>query len=332
METRANHVLVGSFMLIMILALVGFVLWLGKIKLDEEVSRFRIQFDGSVTGLKEGNPVRYRGISVGAVDGIRINPENVEQVEVVIHVPTDTPIKEDTEASLEFQGITGVAYVQVSGGSNAAADLIPEAGQDMATIPSRPSQLEQVIESAPELINRFIVLVEKANQLLSEANQKSIAATLQNVSTLTGSLADRSGEIEKVMGDANATIAELRETVHSLNVMAAELRGEVGDIAVNANLTLIAARRSFTALAPTLVEARKAATSVGALAQELEALVAENRQPVKDFSGTGLYDATHLITELRTMVASLTRLMERVENDPARFFFGDTTTTGVDIK
>ena len=332
METRANHVLVGSFVLIMILGLVGFVLWLGKIKLDEEVVRFRILFDGSVTGLKEGNPVRYRGIPVGAVEGIRINPDNVEQVEVIIHVPVDTPIKDDTEASLEFQGITGVAYVQISGGSHSAVDLMPEAGHDMAIIPSRPSQLEQVIESAPELINRFIVLVEKANQLLSEANQTSIASTLENVSTLTGSFADRSGEFEQVMGDATATIAELRETIHSLNLMAEELRGEVGDIAVNANLTLIAARHSFTSVTPTLVEARKAAKSVGALAGELELLVAENRPHIQDFSGTGLYDAAQLITELRTMVANLSRLMERVESDPARFFFGATTNTGVDIK
>jgi phospholipid/cholesterol/gamma-HCH transport system substrate-binding protein len=316
----------------MILGLVGFVLWLGKIKLDEEVVRFRIQFDGSVTGLKEGNPVRYRGIPVGAVEGIRINPDNVEQVEVVIRVPVDTPIKDDTEASLEFQGITGVAYVQISGGSNAAADLVPEAGADMAIIPSRPSQLEQVIESAPELINRFIVLVEKANHLLSEENQKSIATTLQNVSDLTGSFSERSGEIEKVMDDATTMIGELRETIHSLNVMAAELRGEVGDIAVNANLTLIAARRSLTALSPTLVETRKAVTSVGALAEELKLVVIENRRPLQDFAGTGLYDASQLITELRTMVSNLSRLMERVESDPARFFFGTTTTTGVDIK
>lgn len=332
METRANHVLVGSFVLVMILGLVGFVLWLGKIKLDEEVVLFRIHFDGSVTGLKEGNPVRYRGIPVGAVEGIRINPDNVEQVEVIIHVPVDTPIKGDTEASLEFQGITGVAYVQISGGSHSAADLTPEAGQDMAIIPSRPSQLEQVIESAPELINRFIVLVEKANQLLSEANQKSIASTLENVSALTASFSDRSGEIEQVMGDATATIGELRGTIHSLNLMAEELRGEVGDIAVNANLTLIAARHSFTALTPALVEARKAAKSVAALADDLELVVAENRRPIQDFSGTGLYDASQLITELRTMVSNLSRLMERVESDPARFFFGDTTTTGVDIK
>jgi phospholipid/cholesterol/gamma-HCH transport system substrate-binding protein len=332
METRANHVLVGGFVLLLILGLVGFVLWLGKIKLDEEVARFRIHFEGSVTGLKEGNPVRYRGIPVGAVEGIRINPENVELVEVVIRIPIDTPIKEDTEASLEFQGITGVAYVQISGGTQAAADLVPAGGQDMAIIPSRPSQLEQVIKSAPELINRFIVLVERASKLLSESNQKSIASTLENVSILTSALAEGSGDIEKAMSDATATIAELRGTIRSLNLMAAELRGEVGDIAVNANLTLIAARRSFTALTPALTEARKAVRSVGELAQELESVVAENRRSVQDFSGTGLYDAAQLITELRTLVASVTRLTERVENDPARFFFGDTTAVGVDIK
>ena len=181
METRANYVLVGAFVLLVVGGLIGFVIWLGKAQFDREFAQYKVLFRGSVTGLKEANPVRYRGVPVGSVTGIRINPENVEEVEVLIQVTRDTPIKEDTEASLEFQGITGVAYVQLSGGSQAMPPL--EAGPDgePPVIQSKPSQLEKVIKAAPELIQQFIVLVDRATQLLGEANQKSIAGTLDNL-------------------------------------------------------------------------------------------------------------------------------------------------------
>ena len=117
METRANHVLVGSFVLALVAAAVVAALWLSKIELDRTQVRFLIYFQGNVTGLNIGSAVRYRGVPVGNVIDIRIDPENVERVRVLIEVTDDTPVKRDTIASLGIQGITGIAFIQLSGGT-----------------------------------------------------------------------------------------------------------------------------------------------------------------------------------------------------------------------
>ena len=110
--------------------------WLAKVDMDREYTDYDIYFDGTVTGLKTGNPVRYRGIPVGIVTQMEINPDNVEQVRVTVEVNSDTPIKEDASASLEFQGLTGVAFVQLTGGTNDAPPLRSKPGEKYPVIPS----------------------------------------------------------------------------------------------------------------------------------------------------------------------------------------------------
>ncbi|MFO0996561.1 MAG: MlaD family protein [Alphaproteobacteria bacterium] len=325
METRANHVLVGGFVLALVVAFVGFVLWLGKTQIDRDYVDYKIFFTGAVTGLKEGNPVRYRGIPVGTVKSFRINPKNVEEIEVIIQVSKDTPVKTDTEASLEFQGITGVSYVQLTGGTQDAAELKPLEGERIAVIPSKPSQLERVIQSAPELLNRFIVLLDRANQLFDEQNQKAFAETLQNLRTVSGSVASHSGDIEKILVDGAGMMTELRHAATSFDALAkqmtTELSGVGGDI-----------RRATHELPPTLDAVRDAATSAAALSKELEGMLAENRRPIREFMASGLYDTTQLLQDLRTLISSLSRLTSRVEQDPARFFFGDSIESGIEAR
>lgn len=311
METRANHVLVGSFVLIVLASLVAFIVWLTKVQIDQEYAYYRILFSGSVTGLKVGNPVRYRGIPVGSVNSIRIDPGDVEKIEVVIEVPSDTPIKTDTVASLEMQGITGVSYVQLSGGRQDSPPLEAPEHKKLPTIPSKPSELAQVIEGAPELINRFIELVQRASGLLSEENQAAIAGTLANFHQVSSAIAARSDEIEGILVDADATVAELRGTVTALRHLTEGLSGHVDS---------------------TLYAAQDAAASVAALSYEVTAMVAENRRPIQDFTSVGLYELSLLVNELRTLTASLTRLTNKVENDPARFLFGDDIGQGVELR
>jgi phospholipid/cholesterol/gamma-HCH transport system substrate-binding protein len=325
METRANHVLVGSFVLALVVAFIAFILWLGKAQIDHDYVDYKIFFKGTVTGLKDGNPVRYSGVPVGTVKSLRINPKNVEEIEVVIQVSKDTPVKSDTEASLEFQGITGVSYILLSGGTQDAPDLKPQPGEKLAIIASKPSQLERVIQSAPELLNRFIVLVDRANQLFSEQNQQAFTETLQNLRTVSGAAATHSGDIERILVDGAGMMNELRSAATSFDSLAkqmtSELTGVGGDI-----------RRATHDLPPTLEAVRDAAASAAALSKELEGMVAENRRPIREFTASGLHDTTQLLQDLRTLISSLSRLTSRVEQDPARFFFGDQIETGIEAR
>ena len=107
METRASHVAVGTFVLLLLLGLTGFVVWISKFQQAADLKRYDILFEEAVTGLELDSNVRYRGVPVGRVQDIRIDPANIERIRVTIEVRGDTPVKVDTKASLELQGLTG---------------------------------------------------------------------------------------------------------------------------------------------------------------------------------------------------------------------------------
>ena len=170
MEIRASYLLVGTVVLALVAGLAAFSVWLVNADIDRQVEPYRIEFAGSVTGLQQGSQVRYRGVPIGRVTDIRIDPERVEWVLVEIEIDRGTPIKQDTVASLEMQGITGIAYVQLRGGTQGSAILEATGTESMPEIPSKRSALERLFESTPELLVRSLTLVDQATLLLSDQN------------------------------------------------------------------------------------------------------------------------------------------------------------------
>ena len=359
METKANYVIVGAFTLVLLLGLVTAVVWLADVEFDEEFSYYDLLFEGSVTGLKPGNPVRYRGVPVGVVTDMKINPDNVEQVKVTIEVPNETPIKEDSEASLEFQGITGIAFVQIAGGTHAAPKLLRVPGQGNPVIKSKPSQLQEIIEAAPELVNRVISLVDRANLLLGDANQKNFAEAMTNVNSITRSFAAGSDDINTLLSDGASAVTELEKASAEVLLLVKDLRRTVGelsqmtkgtlddsrgllvDVRDNVNLITGDARgtigeintlskrlsKEFSGMGPytkeTMAAVKQAAGDLSASQEELTELLAENRRPINNFTSAGLYEITQLVAEARSLMTALSRISGQLERDPARFLFGD---------
>jgi len=165
MENRASYTLVGAFVLAVILAGAAFAVWLARYELKEERTFYYIYVRGSVAGLSEGSSVRLRGVPVGTVTGIAIDQRNVELIEVTIALKAGTPVRTDTTATLASQGITGVSYVSLTGGSNAAPPLLPREGKRRATIPSVASPLEKLFEEAPNVIASASIVAARAAAL-----------------------------------------------------------------------------------------------------------------------------------------------------------------------
>lgn len=284
METRANYIVVGSFVLAILVGLVASVVWLADVDVDRKVQAYDIFFEGSVTGLQVGNTVRYSGVPVGVVTDIGINKDNVEQVRVTIEVPDDTPIKEDTVASLEYQGLTGVGYVDLRGGTNEAPLLRKTAGQEHPVIASRPSQLQAVFDQAPELINRFIALVDRANMILRPENQQNVTNALANVNEFTGALKDSSTDLKAVMAEASGTMVALRDASTEAEKIMQSFAGRSDRIAEDVEATIGESRaliadaqvmtqeisKAAKAAEPTLKTADSTLKEFGGLAAELK--------------------------------------------------------------
>ena len=323
METRANYLLVGSFVILIVAGAITFVLWFAKFQFDQQFTRYDIEFQGSVSGMKVGSSVELNGIPVGEVIDIAIDPDNVEKVLVTVEVPSATPIRENTVANMQLKGITGGMTIQLSGGTQDSPPLIPPPGRERAVIASRASALEQFLEGAPELMESLQTLVARAALLLGPENQDAFSQTLANISAISGALAERRDDIQTLVSDASQTMNNLREASTAMTQLAMRAETTIdsfGSTAKAVSGTVEENRANVTAL---LKDLRMTAQSMESMSKEMQALVAENRPPLRDFTGDGLYELTNFMVEARALMDSLKRVSTQVERDPARFLFGN---------
>ena len=314
METRASYVAVGSFVLAVVFGLVVFATWLGKISIDSQSDTYRIYFSGAVTGLQVGSPVRYRGIPVGTVTDIRIDPDNVERVQVTVDVTPGTPIVVSNVATLAIQGITGASFVQIVGGMQGDPLLEPEPGEDLPVIASQPSSLAELLENFPRLLESATRLADAATTFLSDENLESVTSILANVDALTQTLSDRSDEI-------SSAVERLESLAVNVDGIVSEARVDLARLSDRVDTTL---QTVDTELTLTSVEIRALAQSATATSDQITAFVRENRPGIREFTNGGINEFTLMVQELRTLANNLSRVAVRIENDPAQFLFGSS--------
>ena len=330
METRANHVLIGTFVLVVTAGAFRFVLWLAKLDIDREFQSYHIYFEGSVSGLSLGSDVLYRGIPVGTVTEILIDPEDPGRVLVAVDLASTTPIRQDSIATLEVQGITGLSLIQIGGGGHDSPVLQAAPGAAFPVIPSAPGSFAQLREGAPELVMQLQMLTSEAVDLLNEDNRRAVGNILANAETISAELAVNSDKVGRILDNMEATSSELRQTAAAMSQVATSLEGRVAQLADSADATMAVACGTMAGidqvvaadLRATLADARKTAQSISRTGDQLTALVGENREPLSDFTGDGLHKFSGLIADMRVLMTSLSRLSERIEADPQQFFFG----------
>lgn len=327
METRANHILIGGFVLVVVAGFFAFVIWMTRLEIDREFAYYHIYFQESVSGLSIGGDVRYNGIPVGRVTAIEIDHQRPSDVRVTAEIGSDTVIRSDTVATLELQGITGVSFVQLTGGSAEAPPLRPGADGEPPEIASARSAFKEIFAGAPEMINRITLLVSELTTLVSGENQKAFSNILQNTQDLSGLLVKRGPEIEQLIVDMRKAADDISQTTGRMEGLLIRTDRVLESI----DATLSVARGTLTTADTVLEndtrlalqEFREASARVGTLSSEIEKLVADNREPLTAFSEDGLVQFTRFVEEARLLVSATSRLVENIEQDPAQFLFGD---------
>lgn len=310
METKANHLAVGVFVLVAVAGFFAFVMWLGKTEIDREVDAYHIYFRGSVSGLTSSSTVRYRGVPVGSVTDIVIDPNNSEQVLVTIEVTGGTPIKEDATASLEMQGITGLVNVQLGGGAKESPRLVAKEAQPLPVIASVPSAIEALFEDIPRAIVRFTDLIERATLLLSDENMQAITDTLQSVRRLGDTLAESSDDVGALTADVAATAAEIRRAAEEMNTLVADIRERVPAMLDTTTATLSAAEGAFSAVSANIEtltgEAQASLSQLRANAETLTAETTATLREVRESANRLASEAEPTLRQFRESAATLT--------------------------
>lgn len=216
METKANYVAVGAFVLACVIGLVITIMWLAGAQYSQEWAYYQTYFKGPVTGLGKGTVTRYNGIDVGRVTELKFNPADPQSVIVTMQIQPNLNIREDSQASIESQGLTGGSYVEISGGTAKSPTLVAKEGQDYPVIRAKQSTLQQLEQSAPEVVAKLNIAVTRLNDLLSDQNRKSLTNVLSNLDQTTSAIAKRSADIDATIKNANAATANLRDASQDL--------------------------------------------------------------------------------------------------------------------
>lgn len=305
MEARANYVAVGAFVLAVLAGILVATLWLARVQFETQYQYFETHVAGPVSGLGAGAPVRLNGIDVGRVTKMALDPKDPKLVTLLLQVRDGIEIHSDSVASIESQGLTGVSYVEISGGTLGSPLLVAAEGQKYPQIASRPSSLQEVFDNAPELLSRLLIIADRLEAVLDDKNRSAIAETLVSIRDTTGMLSRRSKDIDQLIADAGTTMHNLADSSATLKSTLANLdrtSGKADGLIASANTTFDHATK---------------------LATDLDSLVQSSRPGLRDLTTNGTAQLTELLTEARRLVASLNRVSTGLERDPSRLLLGD---------
>jgi phospholipid/cholesterol/gamma-HCH transport system substrate-binding protein len=207
MEEKVNFAAIGAFVLVLGTVLIGFTLWLSSGKsYTTSYDTYLTYMNESVSGLNLNAPVRYRGVEVGRVRKIALAPGNVEQVQLTLDIERGTPVKVDTVAVLQTQGLTGLAYVELTGGGRASPPLQKQPGADYPVITAGPSLLARLDTAVSMLLTNLNQTSENLNAVLDADNRRAVKKTLADLARLADTLAGHSAQIDSALADTARTM------------------------------------------------------------------------------------------------------------------------------
>ncbi len=291
METRAHYVVVGAVVLVLIASAFAFVLFLSQSR--DGFDKYDIIFRERVSGLTVGAAVSFNGIQKGEVRDLTISPNDPSVVIARIEVDDDTPVKTDTKAELELVGFTGLAIIQLVGGS-AEEELLKNVTRGIPRIEADSAGIAQLIAGSGEII-------ASANRLLSAENTESFTNILTSVETLTATLAGQEDEIAATIENTAKLTANLATATEKLSRTAD-------------NLDKLLATEAPATLEETQL-----------LMAELRAAVAENREQIRIFTDQGLAQVGPAVAEARAMFRTLDQVLREIDRDPRGYLLGEST-------
>jgi len=300
MERDANYAAVGAFVLLVTLIGALFVYWYSDTREHRDYNRYEIYFEGSVSGLERGAAVRYLGVGVGRVVGMHIDPRDPSRVQVIVDIDSTTPISPKTVAELSLQGVTGLLYIDLRELHNNRPLPPPVPSQKYPVISSGPSRFDVFLASLPELVAAAGDVVQRVDRLLSDGNLAAVSGALVNL--------DKSS-------------AGVPQAVRELNALIRDLRGATAELAASAKST----RTVVEAVGPEVLGAvqriRAIADNLANASDELDKLIADNRQDVRSFTRDGLPEIERFVREGRAAAEDIRALSSSLRENPSQLLY-----------
>jgi len=304
MTSKSTYMLVGAFVLILGAAFIWGILWISAGGTPQRIDRYVVYMPDSVSGLNVDAPLKYRGVDVGKVEEIDIDPNNPERIRLLLQVRQGTPISESTVATLEYQGLTGIANVNLSGGKVNEAPPAQPPGEDYPVILGRPSIFASLDATLDVLLKSVTETSASLNALLDEGNRANVSRSLDNVAAITDRFAEQSGQLESIISHLEGTLENTRTA--------------------SADFPQLVKQLSLTAEAITRMadEIGGIGTNLASASTTVEQSVDAGSKDLLDFTRTTLPEITAMVYELRLAAENLNRVSEELVRNPSVLMYG----------
>jgi len=296
LERNAHYALVGLVSLILFLGLIVFVVWLARLQFNNQYTVYDVDFKGPVRGLTSGGEVYFNGIKVGDVTKLSLDKQDPNRVVARIRTTADAPIRVDSSASLEPQGITGVSYLQITAGTVSKPllkDVTPP--NEVPVIHSQQSALEGLLQGGGDVLTRTVQTLDRVNKVLSDDNIANFSASLANLKSDTALIA-KQGQM----------LTDLDTTVRSIQ----DASDKIAKLSVDSDQLISGDGRKV------LENLNGAVTDLRATTAQVRTVVEGLQGPTTDFATTGLPQLTRTIVTLQTTAEDLDRVVNEVERNP----------------
>ena len=300
MYERTNDLAVGVFILIGTLVLVTVGFWIGGVGQTVPMSQYSIIFERDVNGLSEGSPVRYMGVDVGQVSTIQILRAQDTAIEVRIEVATSTPVDSGTFASLGYQGITGVAFINLAGDPGMHGPLVAAAGRDHPVIRTRDVGIAALLNSGPEVLAQVNNILDDVGMLLSDKNLSAATQILENLDQLTGALAEQRRALSVLPVRMNESLEQLQITLELVAEFTEDAKPEL--LATTQNL-------------------RQTTDKLVSVTERVEHWLVKNDAAIDSFLADGIGETAALVTDTREAMRDLEKLSAELRNNPSRVIY-----------
>ena len=299
MERNANYALVGLISTILLIAMIVFIFWLTNFVLSAKYDDYEVVFRGPISGLSRGGDVQFNGIKVGEVNDIQLDAQDPNKVIAKIQVRADTPIRQDSQASLEPQGITGVNYIQLTAGTvskQLLKDVTPQ-GQPRI-IEAKPGAFASLLSGGGTLMQTALDSLNRVNRVLSDQHIQKFDAIMSDVQSVTAELRER----KAIIADADKALVDADQAAQQIRDLAKSSKGLVDTDGKN-----------------TIVKLGAAADQIQGAAADARTMLKKLQGPTSDFATNGLPQLTSAIAQLQVSLQHLDRLVDEIESDPRGF-------------
>jgi phospholipid/cholesterol/gamma-HCH transport system substrate-binding protein len=312
METHARFFLIGLFSLVATLGLILFALWLGKLQLDREFQDYDVRFHESVTGLAVGGIVQYHGIQIGEVRKLSLDAKDPREVRVRVRVAADTPIKIDTKAQLSYTGLTGVAVIEMFGGTPDAKLLREADPRPIPEIDTVPSTLSQLMSGGSGAMHSTQEVMVRISEVLSDANIQRVSALLDNLQVVSTNVKDDYPSLRDALADARVLEQRLSSAAQRADNLLAQMQKGL-------------AVKPGEAGTDVFDQARLAISEIRAAAGAVEQFAAGGSNTLKGIDVQARTELAATLKALQQTSTNLQRITQHFDQAPAEYLLGGET-------